>query len=352
MEGAGRKKCCVCGRMHPVFVFTPSQLRKKGRRQCKICVRGLKLINHAGWKGARVDFPATIIACLTNDVDVVSYVLQHIDNLQFVNYMFPGICRGCTPLTYASRFGLLEIAKCLVETGLADVDMADETGYTPLNIACLFGHTETVRYLVTEAGAKVDPHTLGTSLFEEHMGIAKMLIKVLVDKDILDTVSLNVILIQSCRRGLLASVRFLVLEANVDVDFHLNVCGYMGYAQLLETRAHRRMLRHVVELLLKREDKLPPESHDFLVANKNKLKTNVCSGCKVWRTFSDPRPPPYKKCGRCLAAYYWYDTFCYLFTHLFPLNFFLFFQNIVHRTVNIVTGKRTNRSARERSSPV
>ena len=62
---------------------------------------------------------------------------------------------GCTPLYFVFGLGYLEIVKCLVEKGKADVDKAENDGTTPLYTASGKGELEVVKYLVEEGKAEV-----------------------------------------------------------------------------------------------------------------------------------------------------------------------------------------------------
>src|SRR5690606_39512564 len=58
---------------------------------------------------------------------------------------------GMTPLLYASRDGLADVAGLLVESG-ADLDLAEANGIPPTLMSLLNGHLDVARILV-EAGA-------------------------------------------------------------------------------------------------------------------------------------------------------------------------------------------------------
>ena len=63
---------------------------------------------------------------------------------------------GFTPLFVAAQIGHLEVARALVTELGADVNQATQDGFTPLHIAAQQGHLEVVRALVTELGADVN----------------------------------------------------------------------------------------------------------------------------------------------------------------------------------------------------
>ena len=52
-----------------------------------------------------------------------------------------------TPVYFASDFGQLNVIKSLCNTGKCDLFIKDYLGRTPLDIARLWGHHETVEYL-------------------------------------------------------------------------------------------------------------------------------------------------------------------------------------------------------------
>ncbi|KAL3088391.1 hypothetical protein niasHS_008346 [Heterodera schachtii] len=55
---------------------------------------------------------------------------------------------GTTPLMEASQRNQLNVAKCLVEIGGADIELADSDGHTPLTLAAFAGQLDFVRYLL------------------------------------------------------------------------------------------------------------------------------------------------------------------------------------------------------------
>ena len=63
---------------------------------------------------------------------------------------------GATPLHYAARNGYLEAVKWLVKEAGAKVDSKDNLGRTPLIRAVYYGRLETVKFLAKEVGADVE----------------------------------------------------------------------------------------------------------------------------------------------------------------------------------------------------
>jgi cytohesin len=63
---------------------------------------------------------------------------------------------GLTPLHFAAMQGHAEVAQWLVAEGKADVEAADENGLTPLHFAAAQGRTKVLRWLVTEGKADVE----------------------------------------------------------------------------------------------------------------------------------------------------------------------------------------------------
>ena len=98
-----------------------------------------ELVNHREENGAT----ALIRACQNAHVDVVRLLIDGdavVDAARFDQYR--------TPLIMASRVGSVESVRLLLAKR-ADSTLSDQTGFTALNHAAKFGHTEIVRLLAT-----------------------------------------------------------------------------------------------------------------------------------------------------------------------------------------------------------
>ena len=110
-----------------------------------------------------------------------------INNSIFMKYLFPkiitskyiSISDGWTPLNIACNFGHVEIVKILIEKNI-DINIPNNDGWTPLNTACIQGHKEIVKILI-EKDIDIDiPNNdgwtpLNTACFFGHTEIIKML---------------------------------------------------------------------------------------------------------------------------------------------------------------------------------
>ncbi|MCE7994687.1 MAG: ankyrin repeat domain-containing protein [Roseivirga sp.] len=72
---------------------------------------------------------------------------------------------GSTPLTIASTFGKIEIAKLLIEGG-ADLNATSADGSTPLHTASFFGHTEIVKQLLAKNADLTIRNSFGVTALE------------------------------------------------------------------------------------------------------------------------------------------------------------------------------------------
>ena len=82
-------------------------------------------------------------------------------------------------MTYAARYGHIDIVKYLVEKG-AKINLQDNNGYTALILAAYWGEIDKVRYLVKQgADINIQDETGKTALAiaeeREHQDIADIL---------------------------------------------------------------------------------------------------------------------------------------------------------------------------------
>ena len=128
---------------------------------------------------------------------------------------------GRSPLHWACRSGSLAISKMLVKAG-AGVCVTDNERDTCLTLAAYFGHTETVRYLVSFPELDVnhkdtDGHTaLFLAADQNHPDVAKVLIDAEADIEATGEKGRSPLLVAS-KAGSLATVRMLV-KAGADVS--------------------------------------------------------------------------------------------------------------------------------------
>ena len=154
-----------------------------------------------------------------------------------------------TPLVYAGEKGNLLMVKMLLEAG-ADVRAADKDGCTCLLDAAIFGHTETVRYLVGLKEVDLD-HKCDfgwTALFwavhENHPDVVEVLIDAGADVEVRDKSALTPLVFAS-EKGKLPMVKMLV-EAGASVcarDHMGRTCFWMAAAF-----GHTETARYLVRL--------------------------------------------------------------------------------------------------------
>ena len=123
---------------------------------------------------------------------------------------------GWSQLMVAAEQGLLAQAKAEIEAG-ANVNIADEDGWTPLHFAALNNHTSTVKLLLSQPGVETNARNKWKSTP----------------------------LILAASRGNISSIRLLTDHPTIDVDFQ---AAYYGRTALIE--AARNGYVEIVELLL------------------------------------------------------------------------------------------------------
>ena len=111
---------------------------------------------------------------------------------------------GYTPLHYAAHKGHMDIVRCLVENRNCDVNVRDDTGYTPLHYAAHKGHIDIVRCLVENSNSDVN------------------------DVNVRESTGYTPLLHYAAREGHMDIVRCLVENSNCDV----NVRDDTGYTPL------------------------------------------------------------------------------------------------------------------------
>ena len=161
---------------------------------------------------------------------------------------------GYTPLLhYAAREGHNDIVRCLVEnsTSNCDVNVKDNTGYTPLHHAAHKGHTDIVRYLVENSNCDVNvkDNTGYTPLHyaarEGHIDIVRWLVENSnCDVNVKDSTGYT-LLHHAAHKGHTDIVRYLVENNNCDV----NVKDNSGYTPLHHAARERHIdiVRWLVE---------------------------------------------------------------------------------------------------------
>lgn len=111
---------------------------------------------------------------------------------------------GWTALHYASDACNLDVARCLMETGVLNVEAISENGWTALHVASAEGHLDMVKFLVETAAAKVEAQTsFGRSAL--HLSSAK---------------------------GHLPTVQFLMETSSTRRDININATDDKGFTAL------------------------------------------------------------------------------------------------------------------------
>ena len=134
--------------------------------------------------------------------------------------------QGCSPLLIACQEGHLEVVHTLLSAGGCRVDQTSWTDgsgfrYPPLLIACMYGHVEAARILLS-SGALVDIQTprgttpLLLACLEGHLEVTWVLLSAGAQVDLRDTQGLSPLFL-ACLRGHLKVTRAL-LSAGAQVD--------------------------------------------------------------------------------------------------------------------------------------
>ena len=129
------------------------------------------------------------------------------------------------PLIDSCNAGLLDVTDALLKEDASKVDNAMDGGYTPLYMACKFGHLEVARLLV-ENGADINRAMDGgytylfTACSKGHLDVARLLVENGADVNKADHDGWTP-LFTSCGKGHLDIVRLLV-EKGADMDMAAN----------------------------------------------------------------------------------------------------------------------------------
>jgi hypothetical protein len=183
---------------------------------------------------------------------------------------------GFTPLYSAAQEGHVAAVRCLVNELGADVDLANQAGATPLYLACQLGHLALVRCLVEELGANVNlPNQQGTTP-----------------------------LIIAAQEGQLAVVRCLVEELGADVNQKTKdgVTALMVAATMDNHKLVAYLMRHGADPTLSApvfgtaadisKCAGAPDEHTAYLDAKTHCSNTTCSGAGL------------KKCTGCKQARY------------------------------------------------
>ena len=101
-------------------------------------------------------------------------VLKEVQNLLAEDADINFIYRGGTALSLAEQFGQRHVVRFLIRAG-ANVNIADPSGLTPLQLACYDGDEEIVRELIV-ARAEINTSALASASQEGHVGVIRLLI--------------------------------------------------------------------------------------------------------------------------------------------------------------------------------
>ncbi|XP_071084298.1 ankyrin repeat domain-containing protein 50-like isoform X1 [Haliotis cracherodii] len=160
-------------------------------------------------------------------------------------------CRGLgswTPVMRAAWYGHRDVVELLVSKG-ADVSLVDEDGDNILHLACMRGHLETVKYVLSLHVVDINSRGQGSrtpvmrAAAGGHIDVVELLASKGADVSMVDKDSDN-ILHYACMRGHLETVKF-VLSLNV-VDINSRGQGRTTPVMRAAAGGHR----DVVELLM------------------------------------------------------------------------------------------------------
>ncbi|XP_064390746.1 putative ankyrin repeat protein RF_0381 [Halichondria panicea] len=153
--------------------------------------------NSFGWTALHV-------ACFYNHPDVVKILTQQdgIDvNVQNTDKN--------TPLHYACLCGYLKCVQLLMATGQCDLGAVNNVGLTPLREAVREGQLNTIKYLITECNVDIN----------NSAQVVRILELTLKDEgDVTTKVNENNRLLIACKFGYTAIVGYLINQCNVDVN--------------------------------------------------------------------------------------------------------------------------------------
>ncbi|XP_046557461.1 protein fem-1 homolog A-like [Haliotis rubra] len=90
------------------------------------------------------------MACIEGHVDIVKYVLSQ----KVAGINSRGEC-GSTPLMMAAAKGHRDVFDLLVSKG-ADVSLVDDDGDNNLHVACIGGHVDMVKYVLSQKVADIN----------------------------------------------------------------------------------------------------------------------------------------------------------------------------------------------------
>jgi ankyrin repeat protein len=150
--------CGACGQHRPKTEFSPTQLKKKGKRKCFACVAAAVARGGGpappslgparpadGPRMSRSSLDALLDACPDDNKLATVQRLVRRAPLGCVNQQDPA---GFFALYDAAGSGSVRVVKWLVTERKANVDLQNNQGSSPLHIAAQEGHAEVVQFLV------------------------------------------------------------------------------------------------------------------------------------------------------------------------------------------------------------
>ena len=112
-----------------------------GRNEAGISNRGKTFLHHAVHSLAQFSsWPGEVNSLLSNYL-VFKPLPPHVQYRCHLNMVPKADFRGMTPLHWAANRGRIDVARLLVKNG-ADINKADESGKTPLDLASLWRSPE------------------------------------------------------------------------------------------------------------------------------------------------------------------------------------------------------------------
>ncbi|XP_071111901.1 serine/threonine-protein phosphatase 6 regulatory ankyrin repeat subunit B-like [Haliotis cracherodii] len=183
------------------------------------------------------------VACLGGDVDIVKYVLsQKVADINIRGRY------GKTPLMVAAQKGHRQVFDLLVTQG-ADVSLVDDDGNNVLHVACLEGHVDIVKYVLSQKVADINSRgrygwtPLMVAAQKGHRQVFDLLVGEEADVSLVND-NRNDILHVACLGGHVDIVKYVLSQKVADI----NIRGRYGKTPLMV--AAQKGHRQVFDLLV------------------------------------------------------------------------------------------------------
>ncbi|XP_067678535.1 ankyrin repeat domain-containing protein 50-like [Haliotis asinina] len=183
-------------------------------------------------------------ACRKGNIDMVKFILSQ--NTVSIN---TGWKATITPIMIAAEMGHKEVVKLLVSSG-ADVSLADNKGDNILHYACQGGHTETVKYILSQNMSDINSRgfqkmsPLMRAALMGHREVMKLLASKGADVLQLDLGGDN-ILHYACRGGHIETVEYILSQNMLDINSR--GCRKMTPVMSAGQEGHKEVVELLVE---------------------------------------------------------------------------------------------------------